>query len=71
MANRQNSHFGSDGYKELSLKQNLSNRDGKTLRNKVLDKLKDEEYKMKKKGSRSSKNLVPKSSGKHKTGEYR
>ncbi len=71
MADRQKSHFGGDGYKELYLKQELANRDGKAIRNKILAKLKDEEYERKKKSQRSSKNIVPRGSGKHLTGDDR
>lgn len=56
MANRQKSHFGSDGYKELRLKEELSNKKNtynspiakkRKAKEKELYKLKTEEYKRK------------------------
>jgi hypothetical protein len=73
MANRQNSKFGSDGYKELYLKEELqkkSNRyqspivEKRAAKEKELLKLKKEEAKLKTKSSRASKLLVPRGSGK-------
>ena len=71
MSNRQNSHFGSDGYKELYAKQEAANRDGKRIRDKDLYDLKQEEYKKKKRSERSGKLIVPKGTGKRNIGQFR
>jgi hypothetical protein len=70
MADRQKSHFGTDGYKELYLKQNAM-KARKLPRNSELMKLKSEEMKKKKLSSRAAKYLHPKGTGKRNIGEFR
>lgn len=62
MANRQNSHFGSDGYKELYAKEKAY-KEGKCKTNKELNKLRKEDAAKKKMSSRASKLIVPRGSG--------
>jgi len=71
MANRQKSHFGSDGYKELYAKQEAANRDGRPIKNNMLSKLKDKEYKNKKLSARAGKTIVSPGTGKRNIGEFR
>lgn len=62
MANRQKSHFGSDGYKELYAKEKAA-KQGKSKGNKEIDKLRKQDSAKKKKSSRASKLIVPRGSG--------
>lgn len=71
MANRQKSHFGSDGYRELYVKQELAKRQDRSIRNSQLNELKDAEYKNKKLSSRAASYLHPKGTGKRNIGEFR
>lgn len=71
MANRQKSHFGSDGYRELYAKEAAAKRDGKPIKNKLLSQLKDAEYKKKKLSSRAGKTITPSGTGKRNIGDYR
>ncbi len=71
MADRQKSHFGSDGYKELYAKQEAAKQDGKRIKNKDLYDLKKEEYKNKKRTSRAGKFIIPQGTGKRNIGQFR
>lgn len=62
MANRQKSHFGSDGYKELYAKEKAA-KQPKSKGNKEIGRLRKEDAVKKKKSSRSSKFIVPRGSG--------
>ena len=73
MANRQNSKFGPDGYKELHAKEKAmkssgkstgSPRDKKLMQDKKeIEQLRKKDYAQKKKSSRLSKLIVPRGSG--------
>ncbi len=71
MADRQKSHFGSDGYKELYVRQKAVNRDGKRINNKDLYDLRQVEYKNKKRSSRAGKFIIPQGTGKRNIGQFR
>jgi len=58
--------WGSDGYRELEVRQQAAKRDAKPIRHVDLRKLKDEEYKNKKISQRASKYIHPKGAGKPK-----
>ena len=81
MADRQKSHFGSDGFKELRLREEAVKHTKNTYNSPVVErrkakekelfKLKREENKRKSGPSRSSKTIVPKGTGKRNIGEFR
>jgi len=69
MGRQERGHWGSDGYRELEMREGALNRDGKPIRNKELRNLKSQEYKNKKLDQRAAALLHPKGAGKRYKGD--
>ena len=64
MGRQERGKWGSDGYRELEVREQAVKRDAKPIRHLDLRKLKDQEYKNKKVSERSAKYIHPKGAGK-------